>query len=145
MIKNVRVLVRQFQPGTKWLILYYSNRCPDCVAFKPVWRKITTSVRNNFTGVNLAMIESSEIPKNAKVSYYPTLIYYNDRTEIRRLTDKNSKMSFLEVLDFVKKSASRPKTPKTITLKIGKQSKSKKHRDRHRKGKVYNRRRNRRR
>ena len=145
MIKNIRALVRQFQPSTRWLILYYSSRCPDCVAFKPVWRKIVTAVRNNFTGINLAMIESSEIPKNARVSYYPTLIYYNDRTEIRRLTDKNSKMSFSDVLDFVRKSASRPKTPKTITLKVSKRSRSRRHRDRHRKRKVYNRRKNRRR
>lgn len=140
MIKNIKTLVQQFQPMSRWLVLYYANRCSDCISFKAVWKKVTASIRSDsdLSGINLAMIESGEIPKNAKVKYFPTLIYYNDRTEIGRLTDKNSKMLLSEVLAFVRKSANRPKTPKVITLGLKSKPKGSKHKS---KGKKQHRRR----
>lgn len=81
------------------IILYYSNTCPHCVLFKPIWNELKTKLANSIKFVEYEEQKDAEIINNSNIDYYPTIkIKKNLEDEYEYIGDRTL-INIMEELD----------------------------------------------
>lgn len=84
------------------LCLYYWKHCGHCIAFSPVWNKITKLYEDKINVINVELECSQKLQDKYRVLAFPTVVIYrNGKKEAEFLKERTEK----NLDEFIKKHA----------------------------------------
>lgn len=91
---------RQITKSNEYVIIFmYSDFCPDCKNFAPIFALLNDALGNNFAFAKVNAPKEVKIAKFFNVTEYPTVIFVKKDIEIGQKTGYMNKMQFIAEID----------------------------------------------
>lgn len=84
-------------------VLFYSPKCPHCVAFLPTYTKVGLALYENMLNIETMKVDCMLSPSASQeydIKFFPTLIVFKEGKELTRLPSNRSR-SFDSIFEFL--------------------------------------------
>lgn len=82
----------------KQVYYFYMDQCKGCGEFNEIYQEIVDYKLDDFEFEKINVMESMEFAKSLNVSNTPTLVMYDDSSEVRRVNRQLTKPDYIRFL-----------------------------------------------